>query len=129
MAGLQVGIWPDKSHHTYRSGTALDRCSSTIYSGISQHAFPPSSAPGWQCPYSAMGTTLDIATFAAQWALDCTERTCHCHAHTDGKELRCYLPVSATLVAGWTTHCYAPNTFGTVNMEHTINLSLSWSKR
>ena len=26
-------------------------------------------------------------------------------------------------------HCHAPNTFGTVNMEHTIDLSLSWSKR
>ena len=26
---------------------------------------------------------------------------------------------------GW---CHAPNTFGTVNMEHTIELSLSWSK-
>ena len=25
--------------------------------------------------------------------------------------------------------CHAPNTFGTVNMEHTIDLSLSWSKR
>ena len=25
--------------------------------------------------------------------------------------------------------CHAPNTFGTVNMEHTINSSLSWSKR
>ena len=25
--------------------------------------------------------------------------------------------------------CHTPNTFGTVNMEHTINLSLSWSKR
>ena len=24
--------------------------------------------------------------------------------------------------------CHAPNTFGTVNMEHTINSSLSWSK-
>ena len=26
-------------------------------------------------------------------------------------------------------HCHAPNTFGTVNMEHTINSSLSWSKQ
>ena len=25
--------------------------------------------------------------------------------------------------------CHAPNTFGTVNMEHTINSRLSWSKR
>ena len=25
--------------------------------------------------------------------------------------------------------CHAPNTFGTVNMEHTIDLSLSWSKQ
>ena len=25
--------------------------------------------------------------------------------------------------------CHAPNTFGTVNMEHTIDSSLSWSKR
>ena len=24
--------------------------------------------------------------------------------------------------------CHAPNTFGTVNMEHTINLRLSWSE-
>ena len=24
--------------------------------------------------------------------------------------------------------CHAPNTFGTVNMEHTIDLSLSWSE-
>ena len=27
---------------------------------------------------------------------------------------------------GW---CHAPNTFGTVNMEHTIDSRLSWSKR
>ena len=26
-------------------------------------------------------------------------------------------------------HCHAPNTFGTVNMEHTIDSSLSWSER
>ena len=26
------------------------------------------------------------------------------------------------------TRCHAPNTFGTVNMEHTIDLSLSWSE-
>ena len=25
--------------------------------------------------------------------------------------------------------CHTPNTFGTVNMEHTINSSLSWSKQ
>ena len=25
--------------------------------------------------------------------------------------------------------CHAPNTFGTVNMEHTIDSSLSWSER
>ena len=25
--------------------------------------------------------------------------------------------------------CHAPNTFGTVNMEHTVNLRLSWSER
>ena len=25
--------------------------------------------------------------------------------------------------------CHAPNTFGTVNMEHTINSRLSWSER
>ena len=24
--------------------------------------------------------------------------------------------------------CHAPNTFGTVNMEHTIDSSLSWSE-
>ena len=29
------------------------------------------------------------------------------------------------LQASW---CHAPNTFGTVNMEHTIDLSLSWSE-
>ena len=28
-----------------------------------------------------------------------------------------------------TVRCHAPNTFGTVNMEHTIDSSLSWSKR
>ena len=26
-------------------------------------------------------------------------------------------------------HCHTPNTFGTVNMEHTIDSSLSWSER
>ena len=26
-------------------------------------------------------------------------------------------------------HCHAPNTFGTVNMEHTVNSRLSWSER
>ena len=26
-------------------------------------------------------------------------------------------------------HCHAPNMFGTVNMEHTINLRLSWSEQ
>ena len=25
--------------------------------------------------------------------------------------------------------CHAPNMFGTVNMEHTINSSLSWSEQ
>ena len=28
-----------------------------------------------------------------------------------------------------TERCHAPNTFGTVNMEHTIDSSLSWSER
>ena len=32
-------------------------------------------------------------------------------------------------VAQLTVWCHAPNTFGTVNMEHTINSSLSWSEQ
>ena len=40
-----------------------------------------------------------------------------------------YTNISVITNRGTPLHrCHAPNTFGTVNMEHTIDLSLSWSE-
>ena len=33
------------------------------------------------------------------------------------------------LLPGESARCHAPNTFGTVNMEHTIDSSLSWREQ
>ena len=40
-----------------------------------------------------------------------------------------FCTLAQTINARYWERCHAPNTFGTVNMEHTINLSLSWSER
>ena len=56
------------------------------------------------------------------------------HGHVHGH--LCQLDYLATYIEGLglkdlkgCEHCHAPNTFGIVNMEHTIDSSLSWSKR
>ena len=42
----------------------------------------------------------------------------------------CHWQVShLNLCSQQVTRCHAPNMFGAVNMEHTIDLSLSWSKQ
>ena len=40
-----------------------------------------------------------------------------------------FMPVKTFSVLLEAHQCHTPNTFGTVNMEHTVNLRLSWSEQ
>ena len=48
--------------------------------------------------------------------------------HVDVSSVEMDPNIPANKMESVSTRCHAPNTFGTVNMEHTIDLSLSWSK-